>query len=184
MLSENMDEVLGNIPLDLDGRFSKIRTSETNLGNLICDVMVACTNADLALVNSGCLRSDRIHAAGKFTVRDLMTILPMMNQLIVIQVTGEEVIKALENGVSQYPKSAGRFPQVSGIEFLFDPSAPAGSRVIPDLVKIGDEYLEPKTNYRLVTKAYVQQGRDGYSVLKDCKCLQDDEQCPMLSTSL
>ena len=41
-------------------------TRETNLGNFICDVMVAATNADFALLNSGTLRSDSVHHAGPF----------------------------------------------------------------------------------------------------------------------
>lgn len=52
------------------------------------------------------------------------------------------MIKALENGVSQFPKLEGRFPQVAGISYVFDPSKPAGERVAPELVKIQDEYVE------------------------------------------
>ena len=51
-------------------------------------------------------------------------------------------MKALENGVSQYPKLEGRFPQVSGVEFGFDPSKPPGQRVEPLLVKVQGEYLQ------------------------------------------
>lgn len=35
-----MEEVLGEFSVPLDGLFSSIRTSETNLGNFICDIMV------------------------------------------------------------------------------------------------------------------------------------------------
>ena len=56
---------LGEFECDLEGRFSVIRTQECNLGNFICDIMVAATNADLAILNSGTLRSDCIHPAGK-----------------------------------------------------------------------------------------------------------------------
>lgn len=121
----------------LDGRFETVRTMESNLGNFVTDIMVATLNADFALVNSGTLRSDRIHHAGPFTRRDMMTILPMMDSLVVLQVSGSQIIEALENGVSQYPKLEGRFPQVSGIRFAFDPSKPSGKRVDPKFVKIG-----------------------------------------------
>ena len=49
-----------------------------------------------------------------------------------------QVLLALENGVSQYPKLEGRFPQVSGITFKFDATKQAGSRVDPQSVRIGD----------------------------------------------
>ena len=55
-MDTEMIKELGEFKVDLDGRFSSVRTRETNLGNFICDVMVAATNADFALLNSGTLR--------------------------------------------------------------------------------------------------------------------------------
>lgn len=83
-----MDEVLGIFAVPLDGRFEKIRTSETNLGNWVCDVVLAATGADLVILNSGTFRSDMVHPAGQFTMRDLVTVIPMMDPLVVISVTG------------------------------------------------------------------------------------------------
>jgi 2',3'-cyclic-nucleotide 2'-phosphodiesterase (5'-nucleotidase family) len=70
-----------------------------------------------------------------------------------------------------YPKLEGRFPQVAGISFAFDPRQPPGKRVDPQLVRIGDEYLEPDQRYRMATKMYLYSGCDGYSVLRDAKVL-------------
>ncbi|XP_069950309.1 mannosylglucosyl-3-phosphoglycerate phosphatase isoform X3 [Cherax quadricarinatus] len=184
VVGEKMEETLGTFSVELDGRFSSIRTQETNLGNFICDIIMAACNGDVAVINSGTLRSDRIHPAGDFRMRDLMTVLPMLDPLLVLGVTGETLLEVLENGVSQYPKLEGRFPQVAGLQFVFDPDAEPGSRLIRDLVKVGDEYLNPEAVYRFVTKAYMKQGRDGYNMLIDCPILQDEEQCPMLSTSI
>ena len=64
-----MTEVLGELHCTLDGRFSSVRTMETNLGNLVTDIMVAALNADCALLNSGTLRSDTQHPEGKFILR-------------------------------------------------------------------------------------------------------------------
>ncbi|GIY83281.1 trifunctional nucleotide phosphoesterase protein YfkN [Caerostris extrusa] len=136
-----MDEVLGEFSVDLDGRFSSIRTKETNLANFVCDIMLSATHSDVALLNSGTLRSDRIHSKGPFTMRDLVTILPMMDSLLVISISGELLYKALENGVSQF-----------------------------------SQY------YRLVTKAYLCQGKDGYDSLKNNKTLMTEEECPELCT--
>lgn len=49
---------------------------------------MAATDSDLAILNSGTLRSDRIHPAGPFTLRDLNDILPMLDPLVVLEVTG------------------------------------------------------------------------------------------------
>ncbi|XP_067120161.1 snake venom 5'-nucleotidase-like isoform X1 [Centruroides vittatus] len=179
-----MDEVLGQFSVDLDGRFTSIRTRETNLGNFVCDIMLSSTHSDLALLNSGTLRSDRIHPKGDFTLRDLVTLLPMMDPLAVVIATGYQIWQALENGVSQYPKLEGRFPQVSGVIFAFDPSKPPGKRIDPSFIKIGDEYLDLEQKYRLATKNYLCQGKDGYDVLKDCEVVLGDEESPELRTAV
>lgn len=164
---------LGEFECDLEGRFANIRTQETNLGNFVCDIMVAATNADLALINSGTFRSDQIHSAGPFFLKDLLKILPMIDPLVLLEVTGPQLLECLENGVSMYPKLEGRFPQVSGINFAFDPDKKPGKRIDPEFVKVGDEYLDmdpkSKKTYRLATKAYLANGKDGYDVLAKCK---------------
>ena len=83
-----MTKELGVFEVELDGRFKSVRTMETNLGNFICDIMVAVTNADFALINSGTFRSDTLHAPGRFTMKDLLLILPMIDQLVLLELTG------------------------------------------------------------------------------------------------
>lgn len=112
IIGEKLNDVLGVFSAPLDGRFSTVRTSESNLGNFICDIMVrsngslsflyhaltplikkvAATDSDLAILNSGTLRSDRIHQPGPFTLRDLNNILPMLDPLVVLEVTGSLIV--------------------------------------------------------------------------------------------
>ena len=68
-LEEGMKEVIGELDCELEGRFSELRTRETNLGNLITDVMRRATRADVALINSGTMRSDSFHEAGEFKMK-------------------------------------------------------------------------------------------------------------------
>lgn len=120
VIEGKMEDVLAYVECDLDGKFASIRSNETNLGNLVADIMLdAVDDVDIALLNSGTLRSDRVHPKGPFKMRDLVTILPFMESILVIEMNGEQVHRALENGVSQYPKLEGRFPQVSGLRFSF-----------------------------------------------------------------
>jgi len=79
--------------------------------------------------------------------------LPFEDVTVVVRVSGKNLRLALENGVSQYPKHEGRFPQVSGIRFLFDPSKPAGSRIVE--VQVGDKPLDDAKEYKLATKPYM-----------------------------
>jgi len=120
LMGEKMDRVLGHIDVDLDGRFSVIRTQESNLGNFITDIMLRSVEADVAILNSGTMRSDRIHPRGEFKIRDVMSILPYANSLVVLEVTGEQLVAAVENGVSEYPGSEGGcFPQVCFNTLIF-----------------------------------------------------------------
>lgn len=154
-IESKMGEVLGNFSVELNGLFSAIRTSETNLGNWVCDVVLSATGADVVIINSGTFRSDQIHPAGPFTMKDLVNIVPMRDPLIVVEVSGKDLLDALENAVSAYPKLEGRFPQVSGVSFVFNSSKPPGSRIEPQLVQIADEWLNVDQMYSLCIKSYM-----------------------------
>lgn len=183
-IDEKMGKVLGQFNCELDGRFSSIRNYETNLGNFVTDIMLASTHADLAILNSGTLRSDRIHPKGDFTMRDLFNILGYIDPIAVLQASGYHIWKALENGVSQWPKLEGRFPQISGCSFVFDPSKPALHRIDPETIMIGEEPLVLDKFYKLTTKAYLASGKDGYDVLKECETLVPGDESPDLTTSI
>jgi len=180
-LKTKIVEVLGTLNADLDGRFSSTRTAESNLGNLMTDIMMGALNADCALINAGTLRSNTKHPKGEFRLKELLNILPMMDPLVVLDVDGRQIHQALENGVSQWPKLDGRFPQVSGITFAFDPSKKPGSRVDPSYIKIGEDYIDLERHYKLVTKSYLANGQDGYSDLAQGTVLVDEDCAPTLT---
>nr|XP_008260488.2 trifunctional nucleotide phosphoesterase protein YfkN isoform X1 [Oryctolagus cuniculus] len=177
-----LEEVLCPIDMELDGREITVRRSESNLGNLVTNAMLEATRADVALLNSGTLRSDRIHPAGNFTLHDLLAILPIVDPVLVVKVTGAQLLEALENGVYKYPALDGRFPQVAGIEFGFDPDAEPGHRIIRDTVKVQGQYLRKKKIYLLAIKEYIANGKDGYIMLKSCPRMFDTETAQVLST--
>ena len=89
---------------------------------------------------------------------------------------------ALENGLSQVERTAGRFPQVSGIRFTFDPRRPAGSRLVS--VTVSGRPLEPQARYTLATFDFFLEGRDSYTMLKEGKVLVKAENGPMVSDVL
>lgn len=178
VLEEKMDNILAYVDCDLDGRFSSVRTKETNLGNLITDIMLyAIPDADFALLNSGGIRSDRIHSNGPLKMRDLVNILPYMESLLVININSEQIYRALENGVSQCPKFEGRFPQISGINFEFNLNKNPGNRVNKKSIIIQGKSLEENKLYKMVTKEFIAQGKDGYEMLKECSIYKNTEQC-------
>ncbi len=100
-LNKELDVVLGDVKVDLDGRFCTVRSRESNLGNFICDTILEAVEADCCLLNSGSFRSDTLHPAGHFKIRDLKAILPYVDGLSVLAVSGEQLHQALENSVSR-----------------------------------------------------------------------------------
>ncbi|XP_022779638.1 5'-nucleotidase-like isoform X2 [Stylophora pistillata] len=177
-----MEEVIGEVQLELDGRFSSMRTKETNLGNFITDIIQNVTEVDCVILNSGTLRSDTIHPPGKFKMKDLSAILPMPDVLVVLELTGDQILEALENGVSQWPKLEGRFPQVAGMKFSFNPDKDPGCRILEDSVSIDNEPLVKDKRYKVCTKSYLAKGKDGYRVFSKGKVLVDEEDGPILNT--
>lgn len=171
-LDESLNVEIGVTENALDSRRNVIRTQESAMGNLIADAQRAATGADIAIANGGGIRGDTTYDAGrKLTRRDIMTELPFGNKTVLTVIPGSQVLAALENGVSQVEKGAGRFPQVSGMTFAFDPSAPAGSRVSE--VKVDGKPLEPDTLYKLATNDYALDGGDGYTALGGGEVLID-----------
>lgn len=150
----------------------------------ICDVILASTGADLVILNSGTLRSDQVHPAGDFTMRDLVNVIPMRDPLTVLKVSGKVLLEVLENGVSMYPKLEGRFPQVAGLSFAFDPRKVPGTRVDPQFVRIGDEYLNVEQTYRMATKSYLKSGCDGYVMLRTAEVELDEDVCPEIGLAV
>lgn len=185
-LGATMDESIGHSAVDLDGRFHIVRSQETNLGNLICDVVRELSRTEIAFLNSGTFRSDRIHPKGNFTKRDLMDILPMIDETVVLNLSGKDMLAVLENSVSQFPKLEGRFLQVSGIRFAFDPSQPAGQRIVKDSVFVPDRKgpLKMDESYRVCTKEYLATGKDGFNMLKGPEVCVDCEDSVVLPTCL
>ena len=113
--------------------------------------------------------------------QDLLAILPIVDSVMLLELTGAQFLEALENGVSQYPKHEGRFPQVSGTSFTFDPTQPSGHRIAEDSVSVGGASLVEDKLYKLCTKGYIgKQGKDGYEVFRDCKQLVPEDEGPIL----
>ena len=184
LVSAKMSAVVGFTSVPLDCRFKTVRTQETNIGNFVADMMRRGTGADVAILNSGTLRTDAIIDAGILRMKDLVNLLPMMDALAVLRLTGAQLLDALENGVSLYPRLEGRFPQVSGVRFAFDAKLESGGRVVRESVMVNDEPLVLDKKYLVTTKGYLAHGKDGYDVFRDGEVLLDEETGPMLPTLL
>ncbi len=177
--SKLLEKVLGHINAPLDGRYDKVRTGETNLGNFFCDIIMSSVEADCCILNGGSLRSDRIHPPGPFTLKDLRDILSFESELVLVEITGKKLHELLENCLSKYEETGGRFPQVSGLFFTYDPSRPPKERIEKSHVKIQNKKLEMEKKYALATNRFL---KNVDSVLKECLVKTSHENIPQLHT--
>ncbi|MGE5478644.1 MAG: bifunctional metallophosphatase/5'-nucleotidase [Bacteroidales bacterium] len=176
-----MDVPLATLAAPLDSRQESARGAEASFGDLVADALRSALEADAALINGGGLRGNRLYGAGSALTRaDILREMPFGNTVMLLEISGAELLAALEQGVSKAPALAGRFPQVSGLSFSYDPKAPAGRRVTG--AELGGRPLDPARRYRLATTDYLADGGDGYTVLTGGRVLIDRAAAPLLST--
>ncbi|WP_095676742.1 bifunctional metallophosphatase/5'-nucleotidase [Candidatus Planktophila dulcis] len=153
------------------------RSGETPMGNYIADLMRAKYKTDFAVQNGGGIR-DTFPAktyipantslvrtgtgALDVTLGDAFTVFPFGNQIATSVVTGENLWKALENGVGGNYPGDGRFPQISGFKFSFDSTKPAGSRIVEVTKLDGTAIPKDAKQYTITTLDFVIYGGDGY----------------------
>lgn len=162
-LKHKLEKPIGYTAVPLDGRFTTVRTKESNLGNFVCDLMRYYYNADCALMAAGTIRGDQIYPPGVLQLKDIMNCFPFEDPVVVLRLKGENILSALRNSVSQVPALEGRYPQVSNIQFKYNPALPADSRIL--WVKINKEPLYPEKEYTIATRGYMARGKDGYDSL-------------------
>lgn len=156
-----LGQEVGTLAATLDGEREHVRAGETALGDLITDAMCKESGADVVITNGGGIRASI--AAGKVTVGHVFTVLPFGNAMTVIEVSGQDIIDAINYGISEYPNPAGKFPHISGMRFEItkkDGKAAAAN------IMVGNAPIEPTKTYKLATNDFMAVGGDGYEMFK------------------
>jgi 2',3'-cyclic-nucleotide 2'-phosphodiesterase (5'-nucleotidase family) len=156
-----------------------VRRAETNLADLVTDSYRAQTGADVAIAGGGTIRADI--PAGDITKGDVLSAMPFTEDLCVCEVTGQQILDALEWGVHKMPDEFGGFMQVSGMSYEIDMSVPSsctadenglfagvdGERRVKN-VMVGDKPIDPAGTYTLASDLYhiTEQG-DGFTMFSE-----------------
>ena len=151
----------------IDGDRKSCRARECEMGNLVADAIldrVKDQGVQIVFQNGGGLRASIDQ--GVVTMGEVLTVLPFQNTLATFQISGKDVTAALESGLGQIEEGAGRFPQVAGLKYSFDKTAPVGSRVKSVEVMENGAWapIDPAKEYIAATNNYVRQGGDGYKI--------------------
>lgn len=161
-----------------------IRNAETNLGDLCADAYRDQTGAQVAIVNGGGIRASI--SAGDITLNDIMKVHPFGNQILVLEVTGQQLLDALEFASRDVPNECGTFLQVSGMTYEIHTyikssctmddkgvfTGVSGEYRVKN-VKIGDEALDLTKTYTLAGHDHtLLNGGGGMSMFNGCKVVK------------
>ena len=195
-LNEKLGEVVASSQVDLtisdpvevdaNGRpIRMVRRAETNLGDLCADAYLNQSGADIAFVNGGGIRTNI--AAGDITLNDILKVHPFGNAMCVIEVTGQQILDALEWGARAIPSENGGFLQVAGLSYeihsYIESSCVAdennmftgveGEYRVKN-VMVGGEPLDMDKIYTLASHNYMLlEHGDGYTMFDGARILQN-----------
>jgi len=171
------ETIVGTVSSPLTGDRAVCRIQECDMGNMIADAMrgaVIDKGYTIALQNSGGIRASLDE--GEVTLGEIMTILPFQNTLSTFKVTGQQLLTAIENGVSEVEDNAGRFPQVSGMRYTFDLAKPANEGRVTSIEIDEDGSWKPldlNKIYGMVSNNFIRGGGDGYKVFRSASEIYD-----------
>ena len=152
-----------------------IRFEENLLGNLVTDALKFVGNSDIGLINAGSIRESI--KKGNITFNHVLNTLPFSAKIIVKEVSGRDILDALEFSTKALPKTSSKFLQVSGIKFKVDDSLKSnvlvdefenfvkvdGERRVYD-VYIKDKKLDENKKYTISFDDFLAEGGDGFSM--------------------
>ncbi|NJC21182.1 5'-nucleotidase [Arthrobacter pigmenti] len=156
------------------------RTSESTLGNLVAESMRASLSAaerggaEIGVVNPGGLRNELYYGEdGVITYAEANAVLPFVNNLWTITLTGEQFKTMLEQ--QWQPEGSSRSFLALGLSdnvtYTYNPDLAAGSRITS--VTIDGAPLDPARDYRIGTVSFLAQGGDNFTVFREGTDVRD-----------
>ena len=160
------------------------RTSENTLCNLVTDAMRHFGEADVTIMNAGSVREDINE--GDITYQEVINTMPFSNDVLVKNITGQDILDALEYGVRILPDSTSRFPQVSGLSYKIDMSinssvvidkdevfvSVGGPRRVYDVKLEDGSDVDPSKYYTISSNSFILGGGDGYSMFTNAEIIK------------
>ncbi|MEU2357537.1 bifunctional metallophosphatase/5'-nucleotidase [Streptomyces misionensis] len=169
------DRPVGYISGDINGRGAT--TPESPLGDLIADAQLAHAKsldpkAVLALMNPGGIRSDLVRKAsggegdGVVTYGEAFTVQPFSNTVNLVDLTGAQLITALQQQVSGPNEASPKILQISaGLTYTLDLTTSGAARVVTDSVRLNGAAIDPAATYRVAMNSFLAGGGDGFTEL-------------------
>ena len=192
---------IGESLVELDATTKVVRTGESVIGNVITDSWLEWYKEkgggwDIAMINGGAIRSDRVYEAGPITYKELYSIYPFGDDVVGVMLSGEELLQILEISASalivdndsydsEIRTSTGGFLQVGGMRVIYDVSkepfrAEFDGKTLKKLISPGNRVvkvevmedgnwvpLDKNKDYSLLVNSWIAGGGDGYYIFNE-----------------
>lgn len=178
-LEEYRNIKVGSHNISMPDGMDACREDDCLGGSVIADAMLEYGRpfgARVALCNGGSVRAAL--PEGDISRGDLLSVIPFGNALVLREISGEQLLAALEHGVSEEGAKGPRLLHTAGLRYVVDGARPAGSRVVKAelLNEKGTAIpLDLKARYGIVTIEYLARGGDSYEMLKEGKIISSPE---------
>ena len=153
-------QVIGRTAARMNRRYIE----ESDIGNLFADAFVAIADTDVAFIHSGSLRKDL--PGDEIRVVDLLDSYPFVDDVIVKEMSGEQVRRALEQS---FTLERGLL-QVSGLRVIYDTTQPEGQRLVS--VEHHGSPLADTDRVTVAAPGFLAEGGDLYTVFAESEAIR------------
>ena len=173
-----LEVTIGYLAEDLPWSTELVRCQNSPIANLVTDALLAYfepDGAELCIVNGGGIRAKL--DAGEVSIREVTSVLPFDNNMMLVEASGQTIWDALQNGISAWPSGNGKFPQVAGMTYAF--KASDSGNTLTSVTLSDGTALDLNARYKVVINSFLAGGGDGYTMfnlLDNTKEMADDAQ--------
>ena len=153
-----------------------VASKETNLGDLIADALKQTGHADVSVIPAEEINSHAQVPAGKTEPSAIVGTLRYADDpsdtVVVLNLTGAQLLKVAARSISRAPEPFDGFLQVSGLQLHYSPDQPEGKRV--SRVTVDGSALDTGKTYRVATTRPLAGGSLGYFQIWSKKDIAED----------
>ncbi len=170
VVDEELKTVIGSTEIVLVGERDLIRNGETNLGDFATDALRKATDSDVAIINSGGLRTSI--QKGDISLKAVYDVMPFLNYTCTVEVPGSVLWEEMEFSLNLMGATKGGYLQFSGMDVTYDPTAASGHKVVS--IKVDGAEVDKDATYKVATLDFIAGGGDGNIFFKGYTIQRND----------
>ncbi|PRY61211.1 bifunctional metallophosphatase/5'-nucleotidase [Glycomyces artemisiae] len=175
LAAEAGGRVVGYIAEDI--KRGATRAEEFPLGSLIADAQLWDTSsaetggAEIAFMNPGGVRADLLYAQGtpgEATYAEVFTVQPFANYVVTLDLTGAQILQALQQQLPSEGRSTTLVLQVSeGFTYTWDKTKTGTDQIVADSLSLNGEPIVADQVYRVTVNSFLADGGDSFAAFAE-----------------